>query len=498
MRKIVKRLFAAVMSVLMMLVSFGLSFVFIDKSEVFDIPVFNGDWQGDCLMIDGKTVPLTIAGGTALPGGDAPAFSFTAPLTLTLDDTGKRNFNYFGLRVQSDIALKGTIRYTVLGVAYAEEFFLEATPDYTDFFSFIDGYFKSLKGGAIRSLCFEPLSDGTATLRIAGLALFNRPVLDDEVFVADAFYKIGVHLRWGGSLSYLECLSRNIEAVRTETGVVVAENALARYGGTLINDTVNLINRNDTGRVVQQSYYGSSGVNDDYIQGEFMGQKWPYNPVQGGNQFEEESKLVDCVITDNAIRIKCRPLDWAKSAKDITPSYMEAVYTLEGEYVRVDCRFVDFSPYESVPRGQELPAFYVIEPLNSFRYYGGAAPWSGDNTLSREDALIFWPDAGYPYFPTTENWCAWTNTEAEGFGLGLYVPGINSMLAGVYGRGGTIGADPSRSAPTAYVAAVKTITIGRFKPLTYSYLIAAGDTADIRDTFCANKDIINNLALQQY
>jgi hypothetical protein len=44
----------------------------------------------------------------------------------------------------------------------------------------------------------------------------------------------------------------------------------------------------------------------------------------------------------------------------------------------------------------------------------------------------------------------------------------------------------------------KTITIGRFKPLTYSYLIAAGDTAEYRDTFCANKDIINNLALQQY
>jgi hypothetical protein len=113
----------------------------------------------------------------------------------------------------------------------------------------------------------------------------------------------------------------------------------------LLTKSVNLINRNDTGRVVQQSYYGTIGENDSYECGEYMGSKWSYNPVQGGNKYNESSKLVDCRINDNSIYIKCRPLDWAKEAKYITPAYMEAEYTLINGCVKAKCRFTDFSGY---------------------------------------------------------------------------------------------------------------------------------------------------------
>lgn len=126
-------------------------------------------------------------------------------------------------------------------------------------------------------------------------------------------------MRWGGALSYLEHLSGNVQAVRLGDDVFVGENALARYGGKLITDEVNLINRCDTGRLVQQSYYGTRGVNDGYIQGEFMGHPWPYNPVQGGNKYGGESKIVDCIVGENSLYIKCRPWTGVKIMRPSPP-----------------------------------------------------------------------------------------------------------------------------------------------------------------------------------
>jgi len=496
---IIKKILALLMSFIMALVSFGFSFIFPDKSEVFVIPAYPVDqWQGKNLYINGKLVDIQIEDGQAVTGPVSPTFRFDKSLALSVNDNSKTPFNYYGFSLQSSEPLKGYITYNILGISQSEEFFIEKSAQPIEFFSFIDGYFKSMKGYGISKISFENLGSEPATIVINGLATFNREVLDDTVFISDANYKIGVSLQWGGALSYLEYLKANVQAVRTADDVIIGVDSLAKYGGTLITDKVNLINRADTGRLVQQSYYGTNGEHDGYIQGTSFNTLWSYNPVQGGNQFGDASKIVNCRITADSIYIKCRPMDWAKHAVDITPSYMEATYTLKDGYVKVDCRFVDFSKWESVLRGQELPAFYADEPLNSFRYYGGNSPWTGDNQIKHEDNLIFWPDAGMPTFQATEYWCAWTNMEDNGFGIGLYVPGISNMLAGIADRGGKIGDDPSTSGPTSYVAALKSLSIKSFVPLQYSYLVAAGNISDIRQTFTQNRNVIDNTALLNY
>ncbi len=483
----------------MSLFSFGLSFIFLDNSEVFDIKTYAGNaWQGEYLYIDNKISKITVEKGETLTGQALPTFQFADQLIILVNGMSNKSFNYYGFSLQSSEPLKGKITYGILGKDCTEEFFIEKTDKATEFFSFIDGYFKNLKGFNISKISFDNLGSQPATLKIGGIACFNRKVLDNTIFISDANYKIGASLQWGGALSYLEYLKADVQAVRTADDVIIGVDSLAKYGGKLITDKVNLINRADTGRLVQQSYYGTSGEHDGYVQGEWMGTKWTYNPVQGGNAFGGASKIVDCRITGNSIFIKCRPMDWAKHDEDITPSYMEATYTLKDGYVKVDCRFVDFSRWESVYRGQELPAFYADEPLNSFRYYGGNSPWTGDNQIKHEDNLIFWPDAGMPTFQATEYWCAWTNMESDGFGIGLYVPGISNMLAGVAERGGKIADDPSTSGPTSYVAALKALTIKSFVPLQYSYLVAAGNVSQIRQTFVQNKDVIDNTALNIY
>jgi len=497
--KMIQKILAFIMSFFIALVSYGISFTAYDEQAAYTIPLMTANqWNGSNLYVNGKTAVISVEKGEPLEEALYPSFAFDDKLSIKIGDTGTKSFNYYGFSLQSSKPLKGSITYGILGISYTEEFFIEQSAESLEFFSFIDGYFSKQKGCRIANISFENLGGGQAQLVINGMAFYNRKILDETVFASNANYKLGVSLRWGGALSYLEYLKANVQAVRTADDVIIGVDSLSTYGGELITDEVNLINRADTGRLVQQSYYGTNGERDGYIQGTAFNSLWSYNPVQGGNQFGDASKILDCKITSDSIYIKCRPMDWAKHAEDITPSYMEATYTLVDGYVKADCRFVDFSKWESVYRGQELPAFYAVEPLNSFRYYGGSAPWTNDAEILHQDNLIFWPDAGMPTFQATEFWCAWTNLEDDGFGIGLYVPGISNMLAGVAGRGGKIGDDPSTSGPTSYVAAMKALSIKSFVPLEYSYLLAAGNISEIRQTFVQNKDVIDNTPLLNY
>lgn len=390
-------------------------------------------------------------------------------------------FNYYGISYKSDAYMKGTVTYIIRGGEYEEEFFLEPDDGTKPFYSFIDDILDKTKSDCLCKITIEPLDKETAEFTLLGVGLFNREVPDENIYIENEDYKIGANLLWGGALDYLEDLNSDVQAVRVDGRVYVDSNASERYGKISINNNVNLINRHDTGRLVQQSYYGTF----DYECGYYGENKWNYNPVQGGNQYNECSKIVDLVCTESYIYIKCRPLDWAKPAEDITPSYMEATYTLEGGAVGVTCRFVDFSGYPAAVTTQELPAFYCIEPFNRFVYYSGSSPWTGDVKLSYENELIFWHDAGYPMFPSTENWAAFIGEFDDSFGIGLYVPHNASFLAGVYDREKTKEKDPSVDISTSYIAAVEYREFSSFKPMEYNYYISTGTTNEIRSNFDA-------------
>ena len=389
-------------------------------------------------------------------------------------------FNFFGISYSSDAYMKGVITYEGKSEG-SEEFFLEPGEN-AEFYSLIDGYLENTKMNKLISVSFAPLNKDEADFTLKAVGLFNRKVLSKEIYIENDEHKLGVNLDWGGALSYLEDKNSSVEAVIVDGVTKVDSDASSRYGVRARSKKVNLINANDTGRLIQQSYYGT-GDFEGYTGGIFMDNKWNYNPVQGGNQFNDSAKTVDVRISDNSIYIKCRPLDWAKEKEYITPSYMEATYSLSDGLVKAECRFVDFSGYPEVNTTQECPAFYCVEPLNRFVYYSGNAPWTGDKTLSYENDLIFWPDAGYPNFNATENWAAFIGDFDDSFGIGLYVKNEVSFLAGVFSRGNCTSADPATEGPTSYIAAVEAYTFRSFNPTSYEFYLSTGTAAEIRDNF---------------
>ena len=397
-------------------------------------------------------------------------------LDLTLNNCGW--FNYYGIEYSSDCYIKATVHYSAGVKAKTEDFFLEPSKKKITFYSFVDDALAGKKGNKINSITLEPLTKAEENIKIYGFSVFNREIPEQEIFIQNDTHKLGIDLLWGGALSYLEDLDSNVEAVSVDGQIKVDSNASERYNTESVNDNVNLINRNDTGRLVQQSYYGTL----DYDHGVYMENDWRYNPVQGGNQFNDASKIVDLRVTDTEIYIKCRPLDWAKEKEYITPSYMEATYSLENGAVHAKCRFVDFSGYPEAESTQEIPAFYCIEPLNNFVYYKGDKPWT-NGKLTNEPDLIFWPDAGYPNFYSKENWSAFTGEFEDSFGIGVYVDNEEAFLAGVYEREKTTNEDPSRDGPTSYIAIVKNRIFKSFDPYQYEYYLATGNTTEIRNTF---------------
>ena len=457
------KILSVIIAFIISLPSYAMSFM--PKNSETDFSIAGSGYSEGSIEVDGEKISAEKS------EGEATVFDF--------GDVKTDWFNYYGVKYKSDAYVKGEITYKVRNEVYTEEFFLEPCNEASEFRSFIDGCLDKRKANGICRITFEALDKETMDFTLYGIGLFNREVPEKYVYIESNGYKIGVNLDWGGALSYLEDTDSDVQAVKKDGRIFVDSYAAERYGVKSISSNVNLINRFDPGRLVQQSYYGT----DNYECGEFMGNEWNYNPVQGGNQFGESSKIVDLVCDENSIYIKCRPLDWAKSAEDITPSYMEATYSISKGLVNVSCRFVDYSGYDSAYTTQEMPAFYCIEPFNRFVYYSGNKPWTGDETLSYENDLIFWPDAGYPHFNVTENWAAFIGEFDDSFGIGIYVPNEATFYAGIYDRENTTEKDPSVDNSTSYIAAIEWHNFKSFSPMEYSYYLSTGTTDEIRSNF---------------
>lgn len=471
------RILSLFFSVIIGFFTFPISFIPSEADDNFE--VITGDYSENMIIFNGEKTKTETDGNFRFNNNGTVTFS--DKLKITLDNPYCEWFNYFSIAYISDSYLKGVIEYKSGLSAKSEEFFLEPSDNQSVFSSFIDNCLKKQKANAVVSVSFEPLNAENATLKICGVSIFNRAVPEREVFIQNEKYKLGIDLLWGGALSYLEDLNSNVEAVKVNDLIKVDSNASERYNSKAVNKNVNLINRFDAGRLVQQSYYGTSS--GDYEPGIFMDNVWAYNPVQGGNQYNDSSKIIDLKLTDTSVYVKCRPLDWAKSKEFITPSYMEATYEFVNNTVRVSCRFTDFSGYNNTDmRSQEIPAFYCIEPLNNFIYYAGDKPWTNED-LTVIDNLIFWPDAGYPNYYSSENWSAFIGEFNDSFGIGLYVPDETTFLTGVFSRGTTTENDPSVSAATSYIAVTKNMIMKSYEPFEYEFYITTGDSFEIRSNF---------------
>ncbi len=471
----IRKVLSIVLSFIFGFFTYPVSFLPILNDTDFEISV--GDFSEESIVLNGKNEAIYFDEGASF---ESDELVLNGKKTFSFNDITHGWYNYYGISYSSNAFIKGTLTYRCGAVEKSENFFLEAGEN-MKFFSFINNSLNGTKANAICSISFEPLDKERATLKINGISLFNREVPDEYVYIQTDTYKIGVNLLWGGALSYMEDLNSNVEAVEKDGRIFVDTDAGKRYNAPVVNSNINLINRADTGRLVQQSYYGSFD-GQGYEKGEYMGNIWDYNPVQGGNQYNEASKIVDVRYDENSIYIKCQPLDWAKSKEHITPSYMEATYVIDGNLVKVSCRFTDFSGYVANVRDQEIPAFYCVEPFNRFVYYGGDKPWTND-ALTIEPELIFWPDAGYPKFNSLENWSAFIGEFDDSFGIGVYVTGETEFLSGVYEREKTTNHDPSVDGTTSYIAVIRKMALQSYTPFEYDYYLTTGNTTEMRENF---------------
>ena len=399
--------------------------------------------------------------------------TFTKGLTLTFDPANTSDaFNRFTLGYTSTQPLYGTITYSLHGQTATDDFYLEAGTG--TFSCVISRYLNGLKASGISSMTFETCNDKSADFALCVLNTQDYPIYGegaDTYYIETPRYKLGVRLLWGGGINYLEDKQSDIKRLK------------------------NLVNQADTGRLIQQSYYGVQ-QNAEYTPGKYNGSTWAYNPVQGGDVKGNHSRIIDIVVTEYSVYVKSQPLDWAKD-NSLTPSYMENTYTVYSDRIQVDNRFVDFSNWVHRSCHQELPAFYTVSYLSRFTLYNGTKPWT-DDTMSYRDDLGFWGDSTYYNDCTfllknsnTETWCAWTNPTKD-FGIGLYVPNVDSYLAGRHAFNNSM---ESTNGATNYVAPVNTILLKSFEALEYSYLISTGSVEEMRATFKEHKDFASNESL---
>ncbi len=414
----------------------------------------------------------TATGYSAVNGGK---LTFTQGLTLSFDPTATAaEFNRFTLGYTSTQPLYGTVTYAVGGKTVTDDFYLEAGTD--TFSCVISQYLNGKKGRSIVGMTFRTCNGKAADFALCALQVQDYPVYGvgaDTYYIENPRYKLGVRLIWGGGINYLEDKTVDISRLK------------------------NLVNQADTGRLIQQSYYGVQ-ENAQYKPSKYNGSTWCYNPVQGGDVAQNHSRIIDIVVTEYSVYVKSQPMDWAKD-NSITPSYMENTYTVYSDRIQVDNRFVDFSNWTHRSTHQELPAFYTVSYLSRFTLYNGTKPWTGD-TMSYRDDLGFWGDSTYYNDCTfllknsnTETWCAWTNP-TDDFGIGLYVPNVDSFLAG---RHAFNNSKESTNGATNYVAPVNTILLKSFEALEYSYLISTGSVEEMRDVFKENKSFAANASLHK-
>ena len=401
------------------------------------------------------------------------AFAFAKGLLLSFDDAFAGDFNRFTIKYSASAPMKITISYTENAEPCTDVFYLEAGEK--EFSAVNRKFLQKGSGCALTEIRVDTCEGKSADFILYDLKTEIVSVPKSQQYLTGSRYTLGVELKWGGAIHSLEDKECAIDGV------------------------TNLVNMHDEGRLIQQSYYGVFYRESEYVEGGYLGVEGvAYNPVQGGDVSKRDSRLIDYKIEDNSIYVKAQPLDWP--LKDsLTPSYMENKYVMEDDYVYVYNRFVDFSGWDHPALDQEIPAVYTVNVLDTFVWYNGNKPWSGDSLTTIDDWSEVDPNTNksshYRQYTigNTETWCALINADTQ-YGVGIYVPNVDRVLTMRY-LSGQKGSNQCKGNPCSYMCPINVIEMKSFEPIEYSYLLTAGDLDEIRETFTQNRDFDANEGL---
>lgn len=224
----------------------------------------------------------------------------------------------------------------------------------------------------------------------------------------------------------------------------------------------NLINDRDTGRLVQQSYYGRAD-------GSVWDKKpWRWNPVQGGAWRNHGATVLELKAGTNSLYAKTLPKHWATGV-DLPDVSLEEWITLTGKVAHVHFK-MSYTGTVSNPRtSQEIPAFFVQPDLDTLVLYDGNKPWTGAPVSRSQPG---WPNEGRRM---TEHWAAYV--DKNDFGVGAYVPVADHLTCYRFGDGN------AKHGACSYFAPLTKFAITPGKVFQYDVFLTLGKSSEIRETF---------------
>ena len=231
----------------------------------------------------------------------------------------------------------------------------------------------------------------------------------------------------------------------------------------------NLLNRYDTGRFVQQSYYGDADGSD------WNGTAWNWNPVQGGSWKGVPSEIVSKEIGESSLKVVTRPRHWA-TGELLADCEMTEEITLAGPCAKIVFSFKYTGSRSYKARHQEMPAVFTDAALGTLVCYTGSKPWTGD-AVKRITPKNLSDGATNQYLTRTEEWSAYV--DENDWGIGVYTPGTQQVTYYSFGHGAT-GAGAS---PCSYFSPIRTLAVTAGLNLRYEVWLTAGKSAAIRQTF---------------
>ena len=236
-----------------------------------------------------------------------------------------------------------------------------------------------------------------------------------------------------------------------------------------------VINTYDRGRNCQQSYYsGPSQFKPAGTTQNANWNPWPWNPVQGGDNYGNGSATLSWSNDGTTLYVKSRPKQWALQNYD-ADCIFEQWITLNGSVATVQNRLIngrsDTTQYQAMD--QELGALYTWRALGELWTYTGTQPFT-------DGALTQIPKTAPPwaYFRSTEGWAAYTMSNGSKWGVGIFVPGVCSFIGGFAGST-TSGTQSSPN--TGYLSPLRREVIDHNIVYDFTYHLILGNLADIRN-----------------
>lgn len=232
----------------------------------------------------------------------------------------------------------------------------------------------------------------------------------------------------------------------------------------LSDENRNLLNHNDEGRFIQQSYYG------DPDGSKWAKKDWVYNPVQGGSYKGEDAKTLDFKITATELYAKIEPLHWA-SAQTCPEAIMQESITLDGAVARIRMRLDYTGETQQRNAHQEMPAMFVDYALPHLMF-------EKDGKLVKHKPVDLGKDLKPEQIAYTGGWLAYVDD--KNFGIGIHTPGTDKAVTYRHRGNGSTG--PTGSA-CSYVAPIRQFQLTKGLVVDYEVYLTIGTLDEIRARF---------------